>query len=165
MLDSKIPKLKARLQKIYDLLDPNLPLWDIGCDHGLLGRRGIYDMKFSSLHFVEPSRLAMNSLKENFKDLDSSNGFEFIESLGENLDWSKVTGNVVIAGMGARSIVKILEVALAVNPKSSRHFVLSPQWSVPILTDFLNEKGLVDFTEFSVKEGSRTRVIFSVKQN
>ncbi len=151
-------KLSTRLQTIYDLCTPGEPLWDIGCDHGLLGRRGLLDKKFSTYYFVEPSRFAMQSLKKSLKAIP--NEVEFLELRGQDLNWSKVTGNVVMAGMGARTMVEILEISRLAPAK--RNFILSPQWSVPRLLEFFDKNSLTP-TSKVVREGTRDRIIFQIK--
>ncbi|MGE3974009.1 MAG: tRNA (adenine(22)-N(1))-methyltransferase TrmK [Bdellovibrionales bacterium] len=148
-------KLSSRLQCIYDLLIPGEALWDIGCDHGLLGMRGLTEARFSSVNFVEPSVKAMESLKNSFsKQFSEADTVNFLLQKGEDLDWSKVSGNVVIAGMGARTIVKILEAA-SVQPQK-RNFILSPNWSQKLLVDYLKDSPVA---ELSARDGHRERLI------
>jgi tRNA A22 N-methylase len=96
-----------RMERIYSLIEPGRPLWDIGCDHGLLGIRALQERLVPEVYFVDRARAPMERL-EKLMPPNIRNRAHILLIDGQKLDWSKVSGTVVISGVGSNTIVKIL---------------------------------------------------------
>lgn len=93
-----------RLLTLASLVDKDAKVFDIGCDHGLLS---IY---LSDNHQVVATDISHSSILKTKENIDKYNAtnIEVIETDGiNNLD-IKPNDNVIIAGMGTSTILKIL---------------------------------------------------------
>lgn len=115
--------LGVRLGFIASLIREDGDLWDIGCDHGLILEWAVRSHRISQIVGVDRSIHVIRKLKDNplFKDQSS---VRFICDLGQRLNWEKISGNVVIAGMGWPNARKILEKAQ--ERKGPRNWILAP---------------------------------------
>lgn len=145
--------LSLRLQKILSLLPEKTELWDIGCDHGLLGLAGLITGKCQFVHMVDTSSTVIDRLQ---KKLQSPRYLELWEKFQEKIKFhscsgeevvSQATGCVVIAGMGGETLTKILDRKivcdkLILNPFSHTghvlEFILNKGWEFE--TDFISER-------------------------
>jgi len=120
--------LSGRLQFIYENLLPEKAVWDFCCDHGYLGIEALRSKKFSEVHFVDQ----VPHIVQAVEDLVSKKFPEVCEqahfriSKGEDLE-IPVTGTVVIAGVGAFAIFKILESLWAKGLLQAERLILCPQ--------------------------------------
>lgn len=102
-------KISKRLEAISSLIPINSNVLDIGCDHGLLDIY-LYQKKISSnIIAADVNSNALSNAKENIKKykLDKI----ITTRLGDGLDVlndSDNTNTLVIAGMGAHTVMRIL---------------------------------------------------------
>lgn len=98
-------KLKARLQSIADLIDENSKIIDVGADHGLLC---VYLSKYKNCNCLATDisaksleRARLNSIKYDvdifFKVTDGLDDIDLNDEI------------IIIAGMGTKTIKKILD--------------------------------------------------------
>ncbi len=123
-------KLSKRLQKLYDQLLPGHALWDIGCDHGKIGEYALQQQSFPRVHFVDRVPVIIESLKQKVNDPEA---FFHLQDAGlTKLAWS---GNIVIAGMGGMSMIRILQQQDLVTEFC--RFILSPHRDQERLESFM----------------------------
>jgi tRNA A22 N-methylase len=116
--------LGARLGFIASLISTTGDLWDIGCDHGLLLELAVNEKRNSQIVGVDRSIQVIRRLREN-PILKNHPQVQLVCNVGQQLDWDKIIGNVVIAGMGWPNIKKILTRAQTAKHQS-RNWILSP---------------------------------------
>lgn len=159
--------LSERLQFIYENLLPEKAVWDFCCDHGYLGVEALKSKKFSAVYFVDqvPHIIdnVSNVVREKFADVYSL--AHFIAAKGEDVP-TKVDGTVVIAGVGAFTIQKILKSLWEKNQLIAEKLILSPQRDEHKFLSLLSAVG-ADFSatyslhqEFICVEKNRRRHIY-----
>lgn len=168
MLDIvKAMKLSNRLQFIYENLLPGLPVWDFCCDHGYLGVEALKSERFAEIYFVDQVPHIVKDVehvvREKFSALHSR--AHFIADKGENI-FEDVYGNVVIAGVGAFAIFKILSALSQTNRLQAQRLILCPQRDEEKFLPMLNELGETFAGRFSLTgatlltERARSRTVY-----
>ena len=136
-------KMTKRLRFLLDEVPKGSELWDIGCDHGLLGLVAVDEGRADRACLVDPAPHAINALRATLSSPRLSEWWEkhhkrveIILAQGEDLS-NRIRGTVVIAGMGGESMVGILKVI-----KNSNLLLLNPLSHFKELETFLDAKGL-----------------------
>jgi tRNA (adenine22-N1)-methyltransferase len=106
-----IPLLSVRLKNIYNLILPNQPFWDIGCDHGYVGLHAYRNRLCTEVNLVDQSSEALQNTSLRIAEW-------FPEGPGEGLRiWCRDAacealpislGTVVMAGLGTKTIVRMI---------------------------------------------------------
>ena len=101
-------KLSKRLMAIASLIDDNLSIIDIGCDHGLLDIYLINNRSNISIIANDINKNAIENVKRNIKKYNSLN---IDVRLGNGLDIvdANEIDTIVISGMGTYTIIDIFE--------------------------------------------------------
>lgn len=140
--------LSKRLKTIATLIEPNRRVVDVGCDHALLD---IYLTK-NKLNKCIASDINKNALEgaiKNIKKYSLENQIETVISNGiENIEVDK-NDCIVIAGMGTRTILKILEDE---QIKKIENLILSSHNEYEYLRLNLKKKNFYIENEIIVKE-------------
>jgi tRNA (adenine22-N1)-methyltransferase len=156
--------LSARLNLIFENLIPREPVWDFCCDHGYLGTAAARSASFSVVKFVDQVPHIITALEQK---LAGTAGFEKCEF--KAIDGAKigdpVSGNLVIAGVGAHTISEILEGLHERRVLRARRLILSPQRDELKLRQWLQQRDWrpLEFTlsaEHQVLERTRDRYVF-----
>ena len=160
-------KLSNRLQFIYENLVPGLSVWDFCCDHGYLGVEALKSGQFPKVHFVDQVPHIVESVEavvaEKFPEFRSR--ANFFAGKGEEIA-DVVSGNVVIAGVGAFAIFKILRALLERELLQAERLILCPQRDEEKFVKMLEELGENFTARFSftgatlLEERSRSRVVY-----
>lgn len=159
-------KLSSRLSLIVEHVIGGQPLWDIGCDHGLVGLSAYVKKGVTEVNFVDPSSESLNKARLHLAKLENKllplevGRFKYHQQKGESLDWKLVHGTVVVAGMGGRVIKNILSSIPQENIKNIK-FILNPETELKKLETFCikileNTHSLESYTTL---EGKRKRAI------
>lgn len=151
--------LSDRMQAIVNLVTPGRTVADVGCDHG-----------FISIYLIEqeiaPRVIAMDvndgpllRAKEHVEEKGLENKITIKKSDGlKNLEWIYngilEAGCVIIAGMGGRLTVKILEDSMEKLPYL-KELILEPQSDLPMVRRFLWKHGFVMMKEDMVEEDGK----------
>lgn len=118
------------MQLIYDHLIPGKPVWDFCCDHGYMGLNAYESGDFPSVHFVDQVSHIIEQLKERFEkdhqNEESATAAFFLPHAGEDLQIF-VEGSVVIAGVGAFTIEKIIKSLSTRGFLKAERLILCPQ--------------------------------------
>jgi tRNA A22 N-methylase len=156
--------LGPRLLKLLELCLPDQPVWDLFCDHGYLGEAAYQKECFTEIHFVDQVPSIIKSLKARLHDEIYPPNIEVTYSAvdAHALDWSKVYGNIVFAGVGGELISSVLQNMNRSNtPRRPRRFILCPNSHFEKLKHNVLSLGLGarGTEEFSVDERGRERKI------
>lgn len=157
--------LSKRLERIYQLLDPAYEVWDLCCDHGLIGRRCLMSGRFPGVIFVDKSELALGPLR----NLLNKYHYDLL-SVGASLqlmvgDMLKIAmpserANIVISGVGAHLIVKFLS---GLEPAKHLNLVLGPNKSPEIVRTELRRLGWSIRIDEEIFERGRKRWIMQAQ--
>ncbi len=105
-------KFSRRLRAIYQELTPGLPVVDVCCDHGHLGLQAFLSNHFPEVVFIDQVEHSMIELEAKFNRYFTSHESQikvrFITSDAAKVK-EPLSGNVVIAGIGGNTMMKILE--------------------------------------------------------
>ena len=102
-------KLSPRLKQVADFVEDNSNIVDIGCDHGLTDIYIIKNKKNVSIIASDVNENALNNAIENIKKYCLEEKIPTIISDGlNNIETSKLD-TIIISGMGAHTIVGILQ--------------------------------------------------------
>ncbi len=156
-------KLSHRLKTIYDQAIPQAPLWDLCCDHGLLGLYAYEAQNFPEINFVDQVPTIMQHLESIFKSkflnaLNPSATNFITEDAGELK--TPLTGTVVIAGVGGLNMREMLINLQKKQLLTASRLVLAPHRDEALYQnpDFLPDYILKE--ELSVLENGKLRLIF-----
>lgn len=145
-------KLSERLQTIAEEIRPGETMADIGTDHGFLP---IYLRNKGRCPKVILTDISQGSLDKALADCEAFGDDEFYDlRIGDGLTvlHSGEVDNVVIAGMGALLMTKILGEDLA-HSKSFSRLILQPRNNVGYLRWWLAVNGFSIVKEHIVREG------------
>lgn len=147
--------MSSRLQTIFNLLTASKDVWDIGCDHGILGIKAISSEKFKRVYFVDPSKGALEKIEKKIRGPLPKNSF--LNCKGQDLNWNIVSGNVVLAGFGSQEMVDII--TSAQKYINNIEWVLSPNSNPWTLRWKLRECGIRLVSEKILVERGRIRQV------
>lgn len=136
------PKVSPRMQFFVDEADPGMPFWDFCCDHGYIGIAALLSNKFTAVHFVDQIPHIIDRLKKLFAQSPEKNlypNYFFHDNGGENLD-CEIEGNIIIAGVGGRTIISILQAIIKKNHLKAKKIILSPHLDIKMMEEFCLEQ-------------------------
>lgn len=123
-------KLSPRMQLIYDHLIPGEPVWDLCCDHGYMGLNAYASGLFPEVYFVDQVEHIVQRLEQQFQQnylsLSSSVKAHFLPLPGESVQ-TEIRGTLVIAGVGAHTIFKIVQALHGRGVLRASKMILVPQ--------------------------------------
>ena len=129
-------KLSKRLQKIADYINKEDKVVDIGCDHGYLD---IY-LKSIGIKDILATDEKMNALQQAINNFKLYNvDINYVVSDGiKNIDIDNYD-TLVIAGMGAYTIIKILQDINKFN--NIKKLIIQSNNHLELIREFLNKNG------------------------
>ena len=153
--------ISNRLEALCSMVTPGLRLADVGCDHGFLSialvGRGI-----------APSAIAMDlregplgHAKENIAREGLSDVIETRLSDGLTKLTPGEAETIVIAGMGGRLLMHILEEGRAVA-QAAKELILQPQSEIPLVRHYLVEQGYRLIDEEMLQEDGKYYMMMKV---
>ncbi|MGZ3775086.1 MAG: SAM-dependent methyltransferase [Pseudobdellovibrionaceae bacterium] len=162
-------KLSRRMQLIFDHLLPGQPVWDFCCDHGYIGLNAYESGLFPEVHFVDQVPHIIQQLQLRFQNeywqKDSAIQARFLAITGEDVA-IPLSGSVIIAGVGAHTIFKILNTLQQKNLLQAQRLILGPQrdeeWLLKMLLEVpgFHYKRAADHCEIVERGRSRKLLIF-----
>lgn len=148
--------LSLRLKTLRDCYQNEESVWDIGCDHGLLGSsfRDIHSVK--QIHLVDPSLPVINVLKNTIDSYITIPDLiiSIHHSRGQDIQLSTQNNLIFIAGMGGKEIQEILH-SLIPQLSTQDRVVISPHRKILELRSYLNSSALKLEREFSLEENEQ----------
>lgn len=150
-----------RLNEIFNLVDKNSIVADIGTDHGIIP---IMLSKFNLVKKIiatDISENSLNKLKEKLKQNDNINNIETRVSDGLNSFFEYEIDTIIISGMGGILIKDILNTNLDIA-KTAETLILSPNNSLDVVRKFLVNNNFKIIDEKDVFENSKYYQILKV---
>lgn len=166
------PKISNRMKVFLEHSLPDLPFWDICCDHGYVGLAALHSRVFTEVHFVDQLPHIMERLSILLTERARSDDLKFfLHSAGGQDINQTVRGNCLIAGVGGLTITVILNGLLKNNKLDANRLLLSPHTDEKTLVAFVESPLFFErynFTEkIIISERGRLRplYIFDRKQS
>lgn len=155
-------KLSNRLKEIAAMVDKNIAVADIGTDHGFipisLVEDGIIKKALAMDVRIEPLLRAREHIKEHGLEANIETRLSYgLDELREG-----EADTVIIAGMGGRLIIDILERGKGLVP-SIDNFILSPHTGWEELRIYLRTNGFEITDEAMVYEDDKYYLILKAK--
>lgn len=140
MSSSKVsPFLSARLSALRSYYQKQKNIWDIGCDHGLLGLFFSNEEEVERIHLVDPSAAVIKELQNKLKDSYITKGEILIHHQhGQQLSIETTSNCIFIAGMGGKEIGEII-IHLLPSLDATSSVVISPHRKILELRALLRE--------------------------
>ncbi len=156
-------RLSERLKNLRKFHQKQQHIWDIGCDHGLLGMSFYGEAGIESINLVDPSAPVIKELKINYKDSYITEGYlNIIHSEGQKLTIQKPSNTIFIAGMGGKEIGEIISHLLPQLDNSSQ-IIISPHRKILELRAQLKSMPLSLVTEEVIFEDEQFYQILVLK--
>lgn len=133
-------KLSRRLETLASYHNNQNIIWDIGCDHGLLGLSFRDNSHVNEIHLVDPSKPVIDELQKKLKDSYISKPILNIHhQSGQSLTLPREKRNLIfIAGMGGTEIGEIVS-SLHTQVDNDSLFVISPHRKILELRELLGK--------------------------
>lgn len=150
-----------RLNEIFNLVDKNSIVADIGTDHGIIP---IMLSKFNlakKIIATDISENSLNKLKEKLKQNNNIKNIETRVSDGLNSFFEYEIDTIIISGMGGILIKDILNNNLDIA-KTAETLILSPNNSLDVVRKFLTNNNFKIIDEKDVFENSKYYQILKV---
>lgn len=144
-------KLSRRLQSIHKTYTDRKVVWDIGCDHGLLGLSFQTVPSVEEIHLVDPSVDVINELRDKLKDSYITKPFFIHHKQGQEIKPESNSNHFFIAGMGGKEVLSITE-ALLPQLDSSSLITISPHRKILELRKSLNKLPVTLIEELLINE-------------
>ncbi|MDD6207030.1 MAG: class I SAM-dependent methyltransferase [Clostridiales bacterium] len=155
-------KLSKRMQMIADLVPKNSRIADIGCDHAYLSIYLMQKKIAKSVIAMDVNQGPLKIAKEHIKEAGLETNIQIRLSDGTNELKEGEADTLLIAGMGGRLIVKILDESFC--RLKIKSLVLQPQSEISMVRRFLAQQGYEIRKESMVREdGKYYTALFSVK--
>lgn len=155
--------LSERLKAIHHCYRGEKNIWDIGCDHGLLGLSFVSTENVESIHLVDPSAEVVRVLKEKIKDSYITNpSLNIHHKKGQELKINLLSNIIFIAGMGGKEIGDIIRHLLPQVDETSK-FVISPHRKILELRSLLYSLPLELISEDLIFEDNQFYQIMALR--
>lgn len=156
--------LSERLRLLKSFYQLEHSVWDIGCDHGLLGLSFAGEESVGKLHLVDPSLPVIDVLKKKLKDSYISIPEKIVihHQRGQEIIPDPESNCIFIAGMGGKEIESILKSILP-RLKEKTRLILSPHRNIIELRKFLSEQNVSLETEVCLNEDNQFYQIIVIR--
>lgn len=154
--------LSLRLKLLHQEYHEQENIWDIGCDHGLLGLSFAKTPSVKMIHLVDPSLPVIETLKTNLKDSYITKPVFIHHLKGQDINLSTLSNCIFIAGMGGKEIGEIVQSLL---PKLSSEdlLVLSPHRKILEMRALMHELPLSLVREKVIEENNQFYQVITLK--
>ena len=143
--------LSKRLKTFSQFYQNHAFIWDIGCDHGLLGTSFLNQPLVKQINLVDPALPVIKNLKDSYITIPKIN---IIHSKGQNLTIPHPNQNsLFIAGMGGLEMKEILQRLLPQLGDADR-ILISPHRHVLELRAYLQSSPFRLVEEGVIEEAS-----------
>ncbi|WP_129044970.1 tRNA (adenine(22)-N(1))-methyltransferase [Companilactobacillus metriopterae] len=157
--------LSNRLKSVYDMVDPESRVADIGSDHAYipieLVQNNIIDFAIAGEVVEGP----MNISKQHVENFGLSNKIQV--RLGNGLDvilGPDLIDTVIIAGMGGILIENILSKSTSEQLENVKNLILQPNIGEPLVRKWLSENNFEIIDENIINEDNHTYEIIKAKK-
>lgn len=145
--------MSIRLKTLAGFYQHSHSIWDIGCDHGILGLSFVDRDSVKSIHLVDPSIDVINVLKKKLIDsyITKSHLIKVLHQKGQEIILNPESKTIFVAGMGGKEIEQIVQ-NLIPQMRRDDLLVLSPHRNILELRRSLHHSELGLMKEISLKE-------------
>ena len=151
-------KISKRLETISNYVNDNSNIVDIGCDHGLLDIYLIQNKTNINIIASEINENSLNNAKNNIKKYKLNNKIKTILSDGlDNINTNNID-TIIIAGMGAHTIVGILHKNIK-KIKNIKQLIIQSNNDIDFLRKKIIELGYYIKDEKLIKEKNQIYTI------
>lgn len=157
-------KLSKRLSLLTTFVGKGTTsIWDIGCDHGLLGTSFLERKEITEINLVDPSALVIETLKKNLLDsyITIPEKIQIHDKKGQDIRLGPEQKTIFIAGMGGKEVIAIMERLLPQMTRSDV-LVISPHKNFLMVREWLKNSELRLYDERVVLEDGRFYPILSL---
>ncbi|MCB0385477.1 MAG: tRNA (adenine(22)-N(1))-methyltransferase TrmK [Bdellovibrionales bacterium] len=163
MNDAKVSlKISPRLNYLFQQLQPGSEVWDLACDHGLVGMRAVLSGQFPAVTFVDKSVDAVNAMKEDFEVklgfAEHKSKVNILTADMLNVELPENNVSFVVAGVGAHLICRFIR---RVRPEEGTRLVLGPNKNPRDVEKALIDSGWNVLCQRVIIERGRERTVFT----
>ena len=130
--------LSKRLDYLASHYQGEENVYDIGCDHGLLGLSFVTYSTVKKIYLIDPNPFSVDLIKESIDSYITEPVLIYpLKQSGENTKISSPNSIVFIAGMGGKTIVEILSAWSEEDYKNASQIVVSAHRGQLEMREFL----------------------------
>lgn len=156
-------KLSKRLNALYQHIPEGYShIWDCCCDHGLLGMALLESRAQTQIHFVDQVPEITARLAHL---LPPHNRAHYQVHTLNAADIELMPGTqhlLIMAGIGGETALELIRAIETRHPAEERHYLLSPNYQLFTLRNFLQQQGFSLLAETLVTENKRHNEILLV---
>lgn len=157
--------LSNRLEFLASFYEGEESIYDIGCDHGLLGLSFKTNPKVKDIYLIDPNPYSVDLIKNTINAyITKPVLIHPLKISGEKTKIVSPNSLIFIAGMGGKNIIEILSSWSEENFKNCSQIVLSPHRYILELREFLIKNGFRLIKEAVFFENDQFYEMFSVKK-
>ncbi len=162
--------VSSRMKLFVDSALPNLAFWDMCCDHGYIGLYALQTNLFTEIHFVDQVPEIISKLKDRIdksNQLKSHHKIYFYSQDASSIS-DVVDGNILIAGVGGSTMIKILSGLSNSYKLNANRILLSPHLEEDLIVSYMNSKQqyfLQQKIEFKERHRVRSLYVFDKNTN
>ncbi len=136
-------KLNARLAAIFNLIPEGYDvIWDCCCDHGYLGMHILQAKPYTTVHFVDQVASITDALQKKLQVYGAVN-YAVITDSAANLKLDKNKKHLIIlAGISGNTAIHIMQGLHALNPQTSIDYLLSPNYQILEVREYLAQRNV-----------------------
>lgn len=153
--------LSQRLRILREHYQNHQSIWDIGCDHGLLGLSFLEMPLIQKIHLVDPSPLVIKTLEHSIDSYitEQRNLLVIHEKRGQDIVPGTERKLIFIAGMGGKEIDSISDHLLTyLSPEDD--LVISPHRDIlPLRTKLHHSKFFLNRETLVIEEGQFYQIL------
>lgn len=154
--------LSHRLRKLHSLYREEKHIWDIGCDHGLLGLSFNDHQNVETINLVDPAAPVIEVLKKKLNDSYITKA-HFFHKKGQEIKISTSSNCIFIAGMGGKEIGEILLHLLPMIDETSQ-VIISPHRKILELRALLHSLPITLLEEQILEEDGQFYQILALRK-
>lgn len=156
-------KLSKRLIALRDAVPTDYAeIWDCCCDHGLLGMALAEKFPSSRLHYVDQVPTITANLEKKLHIQAHNNWQVHTQNAADITLTSDGKNLIILAGIGGKTCIELLQQIEQHHSAAERHYLLSPNYQLFELRDFLIRQGFSLLAEQLLTENKRHNEILLV---
>lgn len=166
LVKTTMSSFSHRLQAIALEYNGAGDVYDIGCDHGILGLSFTRSESAQTIHFVDPSLAVINDLRKKLitSHIPIRYTINILHRSGQEIDLVSKPKCIFIAGMGGKEILEITQHLLP-QMKASDRLVVSPHRKILELRNYLHSSELGLVNEKVVEENQQFYQIITMEKS
>ena len=160
-MENTMEQIGPRMRQILNSIPNQLPLFDIACDHGLIGLTALIEGKCSEVIFIdqvekiiEKLNIKVKKYPKNFQDK-----IRMIAINAAKYESYLPTANYVIAGIGGNTMLSIIDQILKVVDVKTSHFIFVPHQQIFEFRQGLIDRELAILNETVIMENGKFREV------